>query len=218
MHPIFAFFLMSSLLFSSGCTVARVTTTSGPTVAQAMAVPSQGERLRVAVMSFENRSRYDVGQGMAAMLTSSLFATDRFIVLERATLSDVLLEQRLGTTGVVSAETAAPVGEIEGAEILVYGTVTEFSPQTAGVRTVAGGAAASRVAIELKLVDARTSRIVASTTVVGSSVDFDLDTSFLEYAGVTPLAALSAWSRTPAEAAIRRCIDAGVGFVVSNLE
>lgn len=59
------------------------------------------------------------GDGMAEMLANALFATNRFIVLERQSLDDVLREQDLGASGRVRKETAARIGEIEGADLLI---------------------------------------------------------------------------------------------------
>jgi curli biogenesis system outer membrane secretion channel CsgG len=205
------------LSFSGCAPTAEVVNTGGPTIAEAQAEPATGDKLRIAVMDFDNRTRYDVGRGMRAMLTSILFRTDKFIVLEREELRDVLLEQRLGTTGVVSRETAAPVGQVEGAQILIYGVVTEFEPGQRGATTIVGGAQQSHVAIDIKIVDARTSRVLAATTVEGKATDVAVSTKALEYVGMSPLYYLEVWNNTPVGSAIRLCIDKAVGYIVSRL-
>jgi len=118
----------------------------------------------------------------------------------------------------VSRETAAPSGEVEGAEILVYGAVTDFEPGQRGVVSTFGGVQQSHVAIDLKLVDARTSRVVAATTVEGKAMDVSLNTQALKYVGASPLYFLEMWNNTPVGSAIRVCINEGVAFVVSQLE
>lgn len=198
-------------------TTAEVVDKGGPTIAEAQAEPAMGEKLRIAVMGFDNKTQWDVGRGMRAMLTSTLFRTGEFIVLEREELRDVLLEQRLGATGVVSAETAAPTGEVEGAEVLIYGTVTEFEPGKRGAVTIAGGAQQSHVAIDLRIVDAVTSRVLSSTTVEGKATDVSLSTKALKYVGVSPLYYMEAWNNTPVGSAIRLCIDKAVKHIVSEL-
>ena len=211
--------LMPFLFFLSSCApTAEVVVKEGPTIAQAQAEPVSGKKLRIAVMGFENKTRYDVGRGMWAMLTTSLFRTNKFIVIEREELRDILLEQRLGTTGVVSSETAAPTGEVEGAQVLIYGTVTEFEPGQKGMSTIVGGAQQSHVAIDMKLVDARTSRILAATTVKGKSTDVNLNSKMLKYVGVSPLYYLEIWNNTPVGSAIRLCIDKAVDYVVTKLD
>ena len=76
---------------------------------------------------------------MADMLSTAFFNSNRFIVLERETLKDILAEQDLGASGRVEKETAAPIGEMEGTELLVTGTVTGFEPWSAGRGGVIGG-------------------------------------------------------------------------------
>lgn len=215
-----AILILISFLFSllSCAPTAKVVVKEGPTIAQAQAEPAGGKKLRIAVMGFENKTRYDVGRGMRAMLTTSLFRTNKFIVIEREELRDILLEQRLGATGVVSSDTAAPTGEVEGAQVLIYGTVTDFEPGQRGVSTIVGGAQQSHVAIDMKLVDARTSRILATTTVEGKSTDINLNTTLLKYVGVSPLYYLDMWDHTPVGSAIRLCIDNAVDYVVTKLE
>lgn len=202
----------------NGCApTAAVVDSGGPTIEEARDEPAIGNKMRIGVMSFENKTRYDVGQGMRSMLASALFRTNRFIVVEREELQDVLFEQRLGATGVVSEETAAPMGEVEGAEVIIFGTVTEFEPSQQGIASALGGAQQSHVAIDIRLVDARTSRVLSSTTVRGKATDVNLNTEALKYVGMSPLYALDAWHNTPMESAIRLCIEKAVEHIVSKL-
>jgi len=158
--------------------------TAAPTISQAQAVPATGAQKRVAVMNFTDKTAKGwrgIGEGMSEMLATALVDSGRFIVLERQALRDVIQEQDLGASGRVKRETAAPIGEIEGAELLIYGAVTEFEPEKAGIgggtfvpglkTGVIGGVKWAHVAIDLRIVDAKTSRIVATTKVEGKSTD-----------------------------------------------
>jgi len=205
-----------TVLWGCGPT-AKVMSPGGPTIQQAMSEPTKGKKMRIAVMQFDNRTRYDVGNGLRAMLTSSLFRTDKFIVVEREMLGDALLEQKLGTTGVIREGTAAPTGEVEGAQLMIYGTVTEFEPGQRGIRAIPGGVQQSHVAIDLRIVDSRTSRVVKATTVEGKATDAYLDTSVLKYVGMSPLYALEVWNNTPIGSAIRLCIDKAVEYIVLHI-
>lgn len=199
---------------------ARVINPGGPTIDQARSEPATGVKLRIAVMGFENRTRFDVGNGMRAMLTSTLFRTGEFIVVEREELSDVLMEQKLGATGVVSGETAVPIGEVEGAEVLIYGTITDFEPGQRGIGTSFGGVEQAHIAMDLKLVDARTSRILSTTSVEGKSTDVLIDTSVLRYVGAQMgkfYPTIAVWNNTPMGSAIRLCIDQAVAYIVEQL-
>lgn len=126
-----------------------------------------------------------IGDGMSDMLATALFHTNRYIVLERQTLGDVLKEQDLGAAGRIKRGTEAPVGEIEGAELLVTGAVTEFEGAASGVGgglggfgsilgAIAGGIKNAHMAIDVRIIDTKTSRIVAATSVQGEATDFNL--------------------------------------------
>jgi len=217
-QKILMLFTGALLIFVLGCgPSAQVKVTGGPTISQAQAQSSTGNKMRIAVMGFKNRTKYDVGRGMKAMLTTSLFRTDRFIVIEREELRDILLEQRLGSTGIVSKETAVPTGDIESAQVLIYGTVTEFKPDQRGVNTVIGGVNQAHVAIDMKLVDAKTSRILWTTTVEGKTSDINLSTGMLKYIGMSPLYYLEIYNNTPVGSAIRLCIDNAVDYIITRL-
>jgi curli biogenesis system outer membrane secretion channel CsgG len=163
---------------------------------------------------------------MRDMLATSLFNTNRYIVLERQTLQDVLTEQDLGASGRVSQPTAAPIGQIEGAELLVTGAVTEFEPGSSGVGGgigggswgsviggVVGGIQKSHVAIDLRVVDTRTSRIVAATSVAGEATDFNLGGVLV---GSHVGGGLGGYSKTPIEKAVRVALGEAVNFIVSR--
>ena len=79
--------------------------------APARQVTHKGPKLRVGIVDFVNKSSYGAGRlGTSAsdILTTELFKTGAFIMVERAQLKQVLGEQALGQTGVVSSETCRP--------------------------------------------------------------------------------------------------------------
>ncbi len=81
--------------------------------------------LTVAVFNFEatDDAVKDLGPKTAALLTANLSAEPQLITVERAELEKVLGEQELGLSGTVSADTAAKVGHLTGAKVLVTGRV-----------------------------------------------------------------------------------------------
>ena len=86
-----------------------------------------GPKARVAVYRFADKSAKggggysrrtgwytaEIGDGMADMLNDGLLQSNRFIVVDRQSLQDVLMEQDLGATGRVRKETAPSIGQIE---------------------------------------------------------------------------------------------------------
>src|SRR3972149_4840333 len=89
------FALLAVLLFAvSACTTAKVVSSSGgPTIQQAQQEPVAGPKKRIAVTAFEfkaARGSREVGRGMSDMLSDALFNSNRFIVLERENIREVI--------------------------------------------------------------------------------------------------------------------------------
>ena len=123
---------------------ATVTTPDGKSIEEAQQEAYDGPKARVAVSQFKDKTGKGwwtgaIGDGMADMLSTALFHSNRYIVLERQTVSDVLREQDLATAGRIKKGTEAPTGEIEGAELLITGAVTEFEGNQSGIGGGIGG-------------------------------------------------------------------------------
>lgn len=202
----------------AGCSSATVVSSGGgPTIAEARAEPAVGPKKRLAVQAFEYkapRGGYgDVGHGLSQMLTDALFNSNAFIVLERERLDEVIYEQDLADTGRFKQETVAPKGQLEGAELLVYGAITEFEPNCRGGSLLLIGAKTACVAVNIRIVDAATGRVVNATTVEGTSGTGGVGLVFT----TSPLPiGLGAWAKTPMEKAMRQCIEAAVNHIVAT--
>jgi len=79
----------------------------------------------VAIFDFEAReeSVRDLGSKVATLLNAHLSADPNLILVERAELEKALGEQELGLSGTVSTDTAAKVGHLTGAKVLITGKV-----------------------------------------------------------------------------------------------
>lgn len=102
---------------------------------QAPRITHKGPKLRVGIVDFVNKSAYGAGRlGTSAsdILTTELFKTGAFILVERAQLKQVLGEQSLGQTGVVNPDTAAQAGKVLGLNALVTGSISQFGVSTSG--------------------------------------------------------------------------------------
>ena len=209
---------------------ATVTPTGGPSIQQAQMERYDGPKARVAVGDFQVKAAgatLEIGDGLREMLVTSLFGSNRFIVLERQAIQDVMLEQDLGASGLVKPATAAPTGALEGAELLVYGVVSEFKMGASGIGLgmgmpgiplrLGGSASNSYMAIDLRVVDTATGRIVSATRVEGKATDYStsIGTSFGGGRTTMPVS-LGAYQNTPMEKAIRVCIDKAVQYVCSQ--
>jgi curli biogenesis system outer membrane secretion channel CsgG len=234
---LFVFVMIFGFLMSCAPT-ATVTSGGGPSIAEAQAERYDGPKARLAVGEFKDKTARgegptgwfgmfgihfkEIGDGMRDMLTTALFNSNRYIVLEREQLDIVLQEQDLGASGRVKKGTEAPVGEIYGADLIITAAVTEFEGGAKGVGgetrvlgvTVGGELRKAHIAIDLRIIDAKTSQIVNATTVEGSATSFG-GAGAADIGGSLPIA-LGGFSKTPTEKAIRVCIQKAVEYIASR--
>lgn len=94
--------------------------------------------LTIAVFNFEatDEGLRDAGPKMATLINALLSAEGDLITLERAELEKALGEQELGLSGTVKAETAAKVGQLTGAKVLITGRVFKAGNETLAVAKI----------------------------------------------------------------------------------
>lgn len=187
-------------------------------------------RMRVAVAQFGTTDRFaavyggwNIGGGLAAQLVTELIKTGRVVVVERAILSKVLVEQELGESQLLSPMTRAPAGQLLGVDYLIVGEVTEFDEKQMGAGAAAGflGAkvsgeiSAAHVGIDMRLVDTRTGEILYSHRAQGKAWEKALggkvDYKVIDFGG-------DAFHKTPLGMATRRAIDDAVEFILGTIE
>jgi curli biogenesis system outer membrane secretion channel CsgG len=215
--------------FAPAATQPGATTATGAPLVSAYP-PYTGIRKRLAVLRLENKVKmpvpdqsWRIGEGLTEMLATELFRTGRYVMVERAALTDIVKEQELGQTGLVRAETAARVGDLLGAQILVAGAVTEFEGTSGG----GGGGVGYRgfrvqlrtrsahVAVDIRLVDAATGQILKSHSAAGRAQE-----TALAFAGVVEGVEFGsdAFMKTPLGQATREAIARAVGFITQEME
>lgn len=81
--------------------------------------------LTVAVLNFDagDPKMAEWGPQMATLLNVHLSMADNLILVERAELDKLLSEQELGLSGMVDVSSAARVGQLTGAKVLITGRV-----------------------------------------------------------------------------------------------
>jgi curli biogenesis system outer membrane secretion channel CsgG len=153
------------------------------------AAPSySGPRAKVGVPKFKvekNQTKvHNIDSLAADQLTTLLDQTDRFDVIERAQIEQLLDEQNL--EGIVTPEEMAKAGKVRGTDYLLYGKVTNFRVKQAQTKSglnlggiggqIGGGrfgagqsgfdkknmSITTECGIDLRLVDSTTGRIAAS--------------------------------------------------------
>jgi hypothetical protein len=96
--------------------------------------------LTVAVFDFESQSEDtpDLGKQISTLVDASLSAEPNIITVERAELEKALSEQEYGLSGTVTQDSAAKVGNLTGAKVLVTGRVFDANDQRIIVAKVIG--------------------------------------------------------------------------------
>ena len=96
--------------------------------------------LTVAVFDFASPDDavHDLGPKVAALINADLSAEPNLILVERAELDKALSEQELGLSGTVTPDSAAKVGQLTGAKVLVTGRVFQVDNDLVLVAKIIG--------------------------------------------------------------------------------
>jgi curli biogenesis system outer membrane secretion channel CsgG len=186
---------------------------------------------RLAVLRFGSTGKYgsyegwDVGDALAAQLSTALEQTDCFVLADRLALSDVLREQELGLAGVSGREVAPAAGAVIGAQILVKGEITEFEPgkqgrgMTAGIGLddiglrLGGNRSSVHIAVDIRLIDASTGEVLATQRVDSEGKTFGLAFG-VDYKKAS--VGTDNFDKTPFGMAMRDAVNEAAGFIVSE--
>jgi len=184
-------------------------------------------KVRIAVSAFENRVKgidesWDLGEGMAEMLTTELTRTGRFMVLERSALGDVIEEQSLGQSGLMRPESAAKSGQMMGAQVIIRGAVTEFSDAASGAGGgarikgfgISGKSEKAYIGIDVRVINARTGQVMASTHAAREAASGG---GRVSYATRNFQIGGGGFSSTPLGIATRAAISDAVSFITRTM-
>jgi len=200
--------------------------------------PYSGPKARIAVADFDVKAAqatFQIGSGLREMLVTALVNSKRFSVVERQALAAVMQEQELSSSGAAQGKGAGGPqrGKIKTADLIISAAVTEFEPEASGGRAGIGGGGftgsgilggilgasfnKSHMALDIRIIDASTSEVLAATRVQGEASDVGggLMTGFF---GSWALGGgLSMYSNTPMEKAIRVCIIEAVRYIAQEI-
>lgn len=227
----FAFVCIWILILLISCTPTTVVSTQSSTGQSSTGQSSAGQsnsqspsysgpKASVVVAEFECKAakcNYSIGRGMADALISALVMSNRFEVLESSNNLGIL-QSELNVTGESSA--------FQGSDIAIIAAVTAFEPDASGIGGAGvvvpvpfiGGVSASKeeayVAIDLRLVDIRTRRVVTVSKIEGLASRFG---GGLYGGGILGGVRISGYQNTPMEKAIAELIDNAVLDIVNKV-
>lgn len=152
----------------------------------AAAVPAAeaAPKPRVAVIEFKNKAAQAWGHAGAAaqdILISELVRQEKYTVLDRERLSEVMQEKNLSLSGEIDPKTAIKAGKLLGVEYLVTGSITEFGSTKSrattggwgvrGLPSVDVGTNRFTAAIDARAISTATGEIVWADTARDSTTD-----------------------------------------------
>jgi curli biogenesis system outer membrane secretion channel CsgG len=126
----------------------------------------------LAVRAFDNKtgegSADAPAQAVTDMMTTELYNSGLFSLMERERLDYVAAEIRLGQSGLVDAATAPEVGKIRGAQYTMTGAVTQYRYNAKGgaipIAGLGGGsglaAKTALVVLDIRVIDNTTGAVV----------------------------------------------------------
>ena len=229
--------MMALLVGLAGCASMMQPTAQVDQNAGAPPLPAYtGPRARIAVADFDVKAAKgtgEIGTGLREMLVTALINSSRFSVVERQVLEKVMQEQELSASGAAQPGTGPKRGALKTADLIITAAVTEFEPQASGGSAGIGGGGGvgsgilggllgaalnkSHMALDIRIVDASTSEILAATRVQGQASDISGGFMGGFMGGWALGGGLSGYSNTPMEKAIRICIIEAVRYISQTI-
>ncbi|MCF8298223.1 MAG: CsgG/HfaB family protein [Saprospiraceae bacterium] len=131
------FIILAFVFIILGCAPARIEPLPKPVtlddqidglVNQIVKSLSQNQKSTIAVVEFSDLrgNVTDLGKYFSEELTTRLFLTQKFKVIERQLLNKIIDEQKLGVSGYIDDKTAASLGQILGIDAIATGTITDL--------------------------------------------------------------------------------------------
>ena len=193
-------------------------------------VPRGPLKAAIAVGDFQvkaaNAGQY-IGDGLREMLLTALHGSGRYVVVERIDIKGLAAEQALSRSRMARPGQAIAEGQMDVAELMVYGAVTEFVPEVRGGGLAIGlpnvpitlgmQGKSAHMALDVRVVDVASGRVLATGRVVGEAHSTQATVGAnISVRGATMPATLGGFQNTPMEQAIRECVEKAVAYVAGN--
>jgi TolB-like protein len=108
------------------------------------------KKTKIAIIPFpdiQKQKVYVLGNFIAEELTTNLFSTGKFKIVERSLLKQVLDELKLGQIGIMDANSAKELGKMTGVDAIIAGTITDLG---------------SSIAINCRLIETQSGEVFAA--------------------------------------------------------
>ena len=116
----FCFAVMVAISIMAGCGTAPITIT----VTRPAEINLKGyDRIAIGSIVDTSGSVTQHSDDIAQKITEVLFRSDRFEVLDRQHLNDIVAEHKLGMSGLIDEDSAIELGKFVGSAVLVFGRI-----------------------------------------------------------------------------------------------
>ena len=116
---------------------------------------------------------FNAGKASSEYLIQRLFEVGKFNVMERTLIEDKIRALNLNKTGLIDPDTAKKIGDLLGADYLVYGNVNDVTLSETGGSTVGVGLDISKITVKAHLIvrvmEIETGRIIGAAKGEGKS-------------------------------------------------
>ena len=139
------------------------------------------ETAKIAVMDLgthESAVPFDInifnaGKAASEYLLQHLFEYGKFNIMDRTLVENKIQAAGLNTTGLIDPDTAKKIGEIVGADYLVYGNVNDVTLSETGGGTAGVGLDISKITVKahiiVRVMEVETGKIISAAKGEGKS-------------------------------------------------
>jgi len=224
-------FSLRSVLFTA---VLAVFSLCSVTAVAQESVTYQGNKARITVGKIKSKAAkcpWDLAEAIGEMISTSLANNDKFIVLaSQEEVAELAEEIDLAQSGYVEEGRGPEKGLMEGADILVTGSVTAFEPDAGGSGGGLGGLKKqafgkigmdkkkAEIRLDIKLIDIRTRRVLKAKSIKAKSSKWKASMSgggWVE--DVALVGGLGVYSNQPMEDAIRTALAKTLEMITKEI-
>ena len=116
---------------------------------------------------------FNAGRASSEYLIQRLFQVGKFNIMDRTLVENKIRAANLNTTGLIDPDTAQKIGEILGAEYLVYGNVNDVTLSETGAGTAGVGFDISKITVKahiiVRVMEVETGKIISAAKGEGKS-------------------------------------------------
>lgn len=158
----------------------------------ALSVPAFAQKTySIAILPFEAAGnlrlnwgqREDLLEGITQMITDRLANHPDLVLIERNRIKDLITEQRFQHSGAVDLSSAVQIGRLLGVDILLLGSLNEFSLTSksgVGFGPLQLSGTTARTVLSARLVGVEKGQILGSIEAEGKETSFDISVNQLK--------------------------------------